>query len=509
MADAGTSNSKPGSRHSKPRTPRCGPGGHGEAGRRHGCRGPPPRERRRRGRTVAAVVLVVVALLLAPVAVISAWARIQLVDTDQFVATFAPLAEDPAVQAYIGDQVTAAIEEQVDIPALTSDLFDGIKQLDLPPRAEQALGLLEGPPPRASSRSSRASSTGSSSRRPSPRSGERRSLAATQAFVAAVQGDPDAALAIGGDGTVSVQLGPIIEAVKDRLEQQGVGFAANIPVVERSIVIAQNDAFVLIQTDLRARGRRRHVAALDLPRAARGGRVRREAPHRGARVDRVGARADHAAPRRRLGHRPHVLHRHREPVDHAVRHRIGALRRPRRAHALDDRRVPRALDPRRRDRLVLRTWRPARAAREFAGAGFASARKAAARHGVTTGSFGIGLDRWRGAVYIAIALIAAAVVLFNRPVTVGAVIWTVIVALIAVVIVELLRRPADEVAAMEAAAAAARAEDDADAARASDADAPTEELVDAVVGTGGGLAARASEYARSCTSLPTERRPPG
>ena len=69
-----------------------------------------------------------------------------------------------------------------------------------------------------------------------------------QAFVAAVQGDPNAALAIGGDGTVSVQLGPIIEAVKDRLEQQGVGFAANIPVVERSIVIAQNDAFVLVQT---------------------------------------------------------------------------------------------------------------------------------------------------------------------------------------------------------------------------------------------------------------------
>ena len=36
--------------------------------------------------------------------------------------------------------------------------------------------------------------------------------------------------------------------MKDRLEQQGVGFAANIPVVERSIVIAQNDAFVLVQT---------------------------------------------------------------------------------------------------------------------------------------------------------------------------------------------------------------------------------------------------------------------
>ena len=103
---------------------------------------PPPRESRRRGRTVAAVVLVVVALLLAPVAVISAWARIQLVDTDQFVATFAPLAEEPAVQSYIGDQVTAAIEEQVD---------------DARDEGLQALG-----------------------RRPSPTSGGRHSLEATR-----------------------------------------------------------------------------------------------------------------------------------------------------------------------------------------------------------------------------------------------------------------------------------------------------------------------------------------
>jgi hypothetical protein len=127
-------------------------------------------------------------------------------------------------------------------------------------------------------------------------------------------------------------------------------------------------------------------------------------------------------------------------------------------------------------------WRPARAAREFAGAGFASVRRAAARHGVTTGSFGIGLDRWRGAVYIAIALIAAAVVLFNRPVTVGAVIWTVVVALIAVVIVELLRRPADEVAA--AAASDTPEADAVDTAATAGADGGTEPLVGIAVGGG-------------------------
>jgi hypothetical protein len=63
-----------------------------------------------------------------------------------------------------------------------------------------------------------------------------------------VQGSPDAALEIGSGGTLSVQLGPIIEAVKQRLEDQGVGFASAIPAVDKSIVVAQNDAFTVVQT---------------------------------------------------------------------------------------------------------------------------------------------------------------------------------------------------------------------------------------------------------------------
>src|SRR5215207_1755909 len=163
-------------------------------------------ERRRWGRTAAAVVLVVVGLLLAPVAVISAWARLELVDTERFVATFAPLADDPAVQAYIADEVTAAIEEQVDIPGLTADLFDGLEALDLPPRAVTALGLLEAPATQGLQslvsgivdrvvESDAFADVWATALRVSHRQ-----------FVAAIQGDPDAALSIGGDGTISVQL---------------------------------------------------------------------------------------------------------------------------------------------------------------------------------------------------------------------------------------------------------------------------------------------------------------
>jgi len=441
---------------------------------------PPARERRRWGRTAGAIVLVVVGLLIAPVAVITAWARLELVDADRFVATFAPLADDPAVQAYIGDQVTAAIEEKIDIPTLTSDLFDGIKELNLSPRAEQALGLLEGPATQGLQslvsgivdrvvESDAFAEVWATSLRASHR-----------AFLAAVQGDPDAALTIGGDGTVSVQLGPIIEAVKDRLEQQGVAFAANIPVIEKSIVVAQNDAFVLVQTvytlavaagtwvpwiclALLVAGvllaRRRMVAlvwtaaglALSMVILASGVGI--------GRLYFIGAVS------------PSIM-----PSDTAS--------------ALFDGLV----------QLMLSTvvailvlavlvaiiawfsgpWRPARATRGFAEAGFAAARRGAARHGVTTGRFGIGLDRWRGAVYIVIAVIAAVVVLFNRPVTTGLVITTVLVALLAVLLVELLRRPAAEV---DAAAASDTTEAD---AAISDGD--TEPLVGAAVGAGDGAA---------------------
>lgn len=404
------------------------------------------RPRRRWGRTAVAIVLVVIGLLLAPVAVISAWARLELVDTDRFVATFAPLAEDPDVQEYIGDQVTAAIEEQVDIPALTADLFDGLRALDLPPRAENALGLLEAP----ATQGLQSLVAGVVDRVvTSPQFADVWATAlraSHRQFVAALQGDPDAALAIGDEGTVSVQLGPIIEAVKDRLEAQGVGFASSIPVVERSIVVAQDDAFVLVQTvytlavavgtwlpwitlALLVAGvlvARRRAAALAW--TAGGFALAMVILASGVGIGRaffVGTVS------------PSIM-----PSDAASSVYDGLVE------------------------LMLSTilalfvlalfiaviawlsgpWRPARATRGLFHAGFSSIRRAAAAHGVTTGAFGIALDRWRVAAYVVIAVVASVVILFNRPVTMSFVVWTVVIALLAVALVELLRRPVDEVA---------------------------------------------------------------
>ena len=66
-------------------------------------------------RPTIAAILITVGVILAPVSVIGAWARLELVDTDRFVATLGPLAQDPAVQAMVASEVTAAITTQVEM----------------------------------------------------------------------------------------------------------------------------------------------------------------------------------------------------------------------------------------------------------------------------------------------------------------------------------------------------------------------------------------------------------
>lgn len=98
-----------------------------------------------RWRAVVSAVCIVIAAVLVPVSIVAAWARVQLVDEDAFVATLSPLAADPAVQSMIVDETMSAITAKVDFAALTSDVIDGVAGLDLPPAAVSALQLLKQP----------------------------------------------------------------------------------------------------------------------------------------------------------------------------------------------------------------------------------------------------------------------------------------------------------------------------------------------------------------------------
>ncbi|TDP94257.1 hypothetical protein EDF62_0667 [Leucobacter luti] len=108
-------------------------------------RGSAPRSTRNWAWTVLSTALITIGVLLAPVAVVSVWAQHELSDTAYFVDTFAPLAEDPAVQRFLADEAVTVIESQMDIDQLVDDVFSGLDELDLAPRARAALGLLQAP----------------------------------------------------------------------------------------------------------------------------------------------------------------------------------------------------------------------------------------------------------------------------------------------------------------------------------------------------------------------------
>lgn len=200
-----------------------------------------------RWRAVLSTICIVVAAVLVPVSIVSAWARVQLVEEDAFVATLAPLVDDPAVQDLVIGETMGAITDRVDFAQLTSDVFDGIVGLGLGPRAEAALGLLEQPAAEGlESLVERAVIT------------VVRSDAFSDVWATAVRGAHRAltvastsdggGIVVMTDAGVGIALGPVIEQVKQRLTEQGVGIAGLIPTVDRTVIVGSGDGLSLIRT---------------------------------------------------------------------------------------------------------------------------------------------------------------------------------------------------------------------------------------------------------------------
>ncbi|TFD37986.1 hypothetical protein E3T37_11050 [Cryobacterium sp. TMT2-10] len=194
------------------------------------------------------MLLVTVGVLLAPVAVVAHWTRNVVTDTNTFVATVAPLADDPAFQAYLVDEIVTVVDEKVDIQGVTKDLFDGLSSLNLPPRAQDALALLEAPAVRGVESLIRSGAERVVTSNAFAQVWEEALRLSHTQIVAALEGETSSALVISGTGEVGIQLGPIIAEVKKQLVAQGFGLAANIPEVDRTIPIAQADALVQART---------------------------------------------------------------------------------------------------------------------------------------------------------------------------------------------------------------------------------------------------------------------
>lgn len=405
------------------------------------------------GWTVLATVLVVIGAILAPVAVVSTWAQRELTDTDYFVSTFAPLAKQPGVQNLVTTQATQAIDQSLNIDALTKQVFDGIAGAGIPPKAADALKGLAGP----AADGIRGLIQGTISK-----------FVQSQAFSdlwtqtlrtahsqlgQTMNGDPNALITIGANGAIGLQLAPVIEAVKKVLVDKGLTIAQNIPVIKKTIVIAHTTSATLVQTIygltialgtwlpwlvlvLLAAGvlvaRRRSTA---LVWAAVALFVSMVLVALGITVGKTVFTATVAS----------VMSSGTASViygmvlkfvnDIVVAIAVLAATVAVVAYLAGPFRVPAKL-------------------RSLTNAGFARLRAIGDRNGLGTGATGRWIYRQRVLLRVAVAVIAAVIVLFARPLTPALIVWTAVIAVLVIIALGIVERPEAEESPEGAAVAA-------------------------------------------------------
>ncbi|TDE98821.1 hypothetical protein EXU48_01055 [Occultella glacieicola] len=391
-------------------------------------------------RAAAAVVLIALGALLAPVAVVAAWVERTLTDTDRYVATVAPLAEHPVLQSALAGRLTGLVMEQIDVGALLEEVSTAMDENGIAPRASAALGALEAPLTNGVQSFVREAADRVVQSDQFETVWEQANRTAHEQMVAVMQGADDTLLQIGRDGQLTIQLAPMIDLVKERLVEAGLGIAGNIPQVNASFTIMQTSQLVEVQN------RYAQVVALGtwLPWVAlillAGGVL--VASHRLRTLMVAGLALAGSMVVLGLG-----LTIARGLYLDAL---IGVVLRLDAAEIVFDQVVSFL-------RLTLRTvgvlglvvaiaaylggsTSSARALRAGVGRGLDRTRAYGEGRGVSTGPVGLWLGRYKGVLRAAVVIIAALVILLAGSPTPALIIWVAVVAVVLLVLLELLSR---------------------------------------------------------------------
>ncbi|MFJ2937060.1 hypothetical protein ACIO8G_30380 [Streptomyces sp. NPDC087219] len=200
---------------------------------------------RHRGRSFLAAVLIVIGCLLVPLGIVAAWTSDIVGDTDRYVSTVAPLASDADVQAAVANRVTGAVMEHIDL----EDLLEGVAPEQRPLLAK-ALGKLGGSLESAvrSFVHDKAQDVVASDAFETVWTDANRAVHTS--VVRALTGSGDGAVQIKND-TVTVDLAPVIDRVKERLVDSGLTVAGKIPEIHTDFTVVKSDDIGKVKTGFR------------------------------------------------------------------------------------------------------------------------------------------------------------------------------------------------------------------------------------------------------------------
>ncbi|MEU2076550.1 hypothetical protein [Streptomyces sp. NPDC013489] len=200
---------------------------------------------RHRGRSFLAAVLIVIGCLLVPLGIVAAWTSDIVGDTDRYVSTVAPLASDADVQAAVANRVTGAVMEHIDLESL----LEGVAPEQRPLLAK-ALGKLGGSLESAVSSfvHDKAQDVVASDAFETVWTDANRAVHTS--VVRALTGSGDGAVQIDND-TVTVDLAPVIERVKERLVDSGLTVAGKIPEIHTDFTVVKSEDIGKVKTGFR------------------------------------------------------------------------------------------------------------------------------------------------------------------------------------------------------------------------------------------------------------------
>ncbi|MBB5871823.1 hypothetical protein F4553_005202 [Allocatelliglobosispora scoriae] len=198
-------------------------------------------------RWTGAVVLLVVAAVLVGASLTARFAESELLDTDAYVATVAPLASDPAVQAAVTDRVTDEVVRRLDVPGLVQQLADSVDV-----RGADAIANLAGPAIASWFTDQVHRIVGKVVASPQFETIWTDANRVAHQQLANLLTDTDTDLVTSQNGDVVIDLGTVLAAVQGTLVSNGVGLAAKIPPVSIPYTVAHIDRLPQIQQSVSA-----------------------------------------------------------------------------------------------------------------------------------------------------------------------------------------------------------------------------------------------------------------
>ncbi|WP_405532855.1 hypothetical protein OG592_36490 [Streptomyces avidinii] len=202
----------------------------------------PPKHRMK---SLLSALLIIIGCVLAPLGIVASWTSSIVGNTDRYVSTVAPLASDPDVQAAAANRVTAALMEHLDLATLLEDVAPEQR-----PLLQKALGKLGSSLEGAVSSfvKEKAQDVIASDQFETIWTNANRTIHAS--LVKALTGSGDGAVEIKNDA-VTVDLAPVIEQVKQRLVDAGMGVAARIPEIHTDFTVVQSNDIGRVKTGFR------------------------------------------------------------------------------------------------------------------------------------------------------------------------------------------------------------------------------------------------------------------